>query len=41
MPQAWKDLPGSKLANNSSGLKWSVDAHNEFRLMDEVPNQHI
>jgi hypothetical protein len=38
MPQAWKNLPGSKLAETGKGLKWTKDGSNEIRIMEAVPN---
>lgn len=38
MPQNWKDLPGSKLANNEKGLRWKMSDTHSFRIMDAVPN---
>lgn len=38
MPQSWKNLPGSKLADSEKGLKWTKDASNELRIMEAVPN---
>ncbi len=38
MPQSWKNLPGSKLSNNSKGLKWKKGPHHEIRVMDADPN---
>lgn len=37
-PQAWKSLPGSKLADSEKGLKWTKNADNELRIMEAVPN---
>ncbi len=38
LPQAWKDLPGSKLANNQKGLAWQMNQSSyHFRLMEAVP----
>lgn len=38
MPQSWKDLPGSKLADSQKGLKWKKDSFHELRIMDADPN---
>lgn len=37
LPQSWKDLPGSKLANGE-GLFWRKDNFNNLRIMDANPN---
>lgn len=38
MPQSWKDLPGSKLADSQKGLMWKKDSFHELRIMDADPN---
>ena len=38
MPQTWRNLPGSKLAETGKGLKWIKDGSNEIRIMEAVPN---
>lgn len=37
MPQSWKDIPGSKLAQGD-GLYWRKDTYNNLRIMDGNPN---
>ena len=42
MPQAWKNLPGSKLAKSESGLVWTKTDFHELRVMEKnlnSPNQ--
>jgi hypothetical protein len=41
IPKAWRDLPGSKLADNGKGLSWWQDDWNEFRIMEAVESTHI
>ena len=37
MPQSWKDLPGSKLADGN-GLFWKKNDFYHMRIMDGNPN---
>lgn len=46
LPQAWKDLPGSKLSNNNQGLKWNLNSGHHFRIAEANPSsqwssQHV
>ena len=38
MPQAWKNLLGSKLAETEKGLKWTKYGANEIGILEAVPN---
>ena len=38
LPQSWKDLPGSKLADNGKGLYWQKTGNHHIRLMEANPN---
>jgi hypothetical protein len=38
LPQAWKDLPGSKLADTQTGLKWTKAENHVMRIMEGNPS---
>lgn len=42
LPDAWKALPDSKIANNGKGLAWNLNPlSHHFRLMEAVPGSSI
>jgi|GEM_PF-4326196 len=38
LPQSWKNLQHSKLANNKKGLRWHKSDSHHFRLMEKNPS---